>query len=313
MMLARVADSLYWLGRYAERAEHMARLAVVMLNATLDRTDAADQAARIAVAAVRAGPAPDYADALAAARALALDPESPTSVVASLASARENARQIRDQLTTESWERLNLLYLRATGLAAESAFATDAPEFLQRIIADLHQFKGAAEATMSHGEGWRFMLTGVYVERAQLMAQLLQVCFGGAGVGSVDDHLSLVSLLRMACALEPYLRVYTADINARFILEFLMFDEDFPRSIRFSTERIREYLGHLSAGREPGRHDPSRLAGRLNARLTYADIDEVEAGGAGPLLAAVLEDCVAVHKAIFETFVAYPLEMRLPA
>jgi uncharacterized alpha-E superfamily protein len=117
----------------------------------------------------------------------------------------------------------------------------------------------------------------------------------------------------MACALEPYLRVYTADINARFILEFLMFDEDFPRSIRFSTERIQECLGHLSAGRELGRHDPLRLAGRLNARLTYADIDEVEAGGAGALLAAVLEDCVTVHKSIFETFVAYPLEMRLPA
>jgi uncharacterized alpha-E superfamily protein len=313
MMLARVADSLYWLGRYAERAEHMARLAVVMLNTTLDRTDAADQAARIALAAVSDSSAPDYADALDAARVLALDRESSTSVVASLASARENARQIRDQITTESWERLNLLYLRATGIAAEAAFAADAPDFLQRIIADLHQFKGAAEATMSHGEGWRFMLTGVYIERAQLMAQLLKACFGGGRGGTVDDHVALVNLLRMACALEPYLRVYTADINARFILEFLMFDEDFPRSIRFSTERIQEYLGHLSAGRELGRHDPLRLAGRLNARLTYADIDEVEAGGAGPLLAAVLEDCVTVHKAIFETFVAYPLEMRLPA
>jgi uncharacterized alpha-E superfamily protein len=313
MMLARVADSLYWLGRYAERAEHMARLAAVMLNATLDRTDAADQAARIALAAVGDSEPPAYADAMDAARVLVLDRESAASVVACLASARENARQIRDQITTESWERLNLLYLRATGIAAEAAFAADAPDFLQRIIADLHQFKGAAETTMSHGEGWRFMLTGVYIERAQLMSQLLKVCFGSEPVGAVDDHVALVSLLRMACALEPYLRVYTADINARFILEFLMFDEDFPRSIRFSTERIQECLGRLSAGRDLGRHDPLRLAGRLNARLTYADIEEVEAGGAGPLLTAVGEECVAVHRAIHETFVAYPLEMRLPA
>lgn len=309
MMLARVADSLYWLGRCAERAEHMARLAAVMLNAALDRTDAADQAARIALAAVgdRAPPS----EALDAARTLVLDRDSATSVVVSLASARENARQVRDQITTESWERLNLLYLRATGAAAEAAFAFDAPDFLQHIIADLHQFKGAAEATMSHGEGWRFMLTGAYIERAQLIARLLKVCFDGRG--AVDDHVALVSLLRMACALEPYLRVYTADINARCILEFLMFDEDFPRSIRFSTERIQEYLTDLSRGRDLGRHDPARIAGRLNARLTYADMDEIEAGGAGDLLAAVSAECGAVHAAIHASFVAYPLEMRLPA
>jgi len=310
MMLARVADSLYWLGRYAERAEHMARLSAVMLNAATDRTDAADQAARIALASV--GDRAPMAEAMDAARALVLDRESSASVVASLANARENARQVRDQITSESWERLNLLYLRATGVAAEAAFTADAPDFLQRIIADLHQFKGAAEATMSHGDGWRFMLTGVYIERSQLIARLLNVCFGDSE-DAVDDHVALVSLLRMACALEPYLRVYTADINARCILEFLMFDEDFPRSIRFSTHRIQECLTELSGSREVGRHDPSRIAGRLNARLTYADIDEIESGGAGALLTAVSAECEAIHAAIRETFVAYPLEMRLPA
>ena len=310
MMLARVADSLYWLGRYAERAEHMARLSAVMLNAATDRTDAADQAARIALASV--GDRAPMAEAMDAARALVLDRESSASVVASLANARENARQVRDQITSESWERLNLLYLRATGVAAEAAFTADAPDFLQRIIADLHQFKGAAEATMSHGDGWRFMLTGVYIERSQLIARLLNVCFGDSE-DAVDDHVALVSLLRMACALEPYLRVYTADINARCILEFLMFDEDFPRSIRFSTHRIQECLTELSGSREVGRHDPSRIAGRLNARLTYADIDEIESDGAGALLTAVSAECEAIHAAIRETFVAYPLEMRLPA
>ena len=310
MMLARVADSLYWLGRYAERAEHMARLSAVMLSAATDRTDAADQAARIALASI-GDPAP-AAEAMDAARALVLDREGTVSVVASLANARENARQVRDQITSESWERLNILYLRTTVANAETAFTADAPDFLQRIISDLHQFKGAAEATMSHGDGWRFMLTGVYIERAQLIARLLNVCFGDSKA-AVDDHVALVSLLRMACALEPYLRVYTADINARCILEFLMFDEDFPRSIRFSTHRIQECLTQLSGGRDVGRHDPSRIAGRLNARLTYADIDEVESGGAGALLTAVSAECEAIHGAIRETFVAYPLEMRLPA
>ena len=93
----------------------------------------------------------------------------------------------------------------------------------------------------------------------------------------------------MACALEPYLRVYTADMQPRFILEFLLFDEDFPRSIRFCTARIEEHLAHLSRRRRRGgrRRRPDRLAGRLDARLKYADIDEVEAGGASAFLAAV--------------------------
>ncbi len=311
MMLARVADSLYWLGRYAERAEHVARLATVMLNAMLDQTDAADEAARIALAAVGERRAVDFGEVLEAARTLSIDRNDAASVVSSLSSARENARQVREQITTETWERLNLLYLRATGAAAETAFAADAPEFLQRIIADLHQFKGAADATMSHGEGWRFMLAGIYIERAQLIARLLAAGFG-AETGS-DDHVALVNLLRMGCALEPYLRVYTADINARSILEFLMFDEEFPRSIRFATERIQEHVARFSTGREPGRHDPLRLAGRLNARLAYADIDAIAGGGADELLAEVQAACEAINTAIFETFVAYPLEERLPA
>ncbi len=313
MMLARVADSLYWIGRYVERAEHLSRLASVMLNATLDRTDAGTQAAPLARAAIGdPEPAGDH-NPFEAARDLVFDRERSDSVVVSLSRARENARQVRDQITTETWERLNLLFLRATGPQAEHAFNSNAPDFLQEIIADLHLFKGAADATMSHGEGYRFMLTGVHLERAQLISRLLGVCFSGAQGQGIDDHLALVSILRMACALEPYLRVYTADLHARNILEFLLFDEEFPRSIRYATARLDEHLTHLSTGREIGRGDPSRLAGRLNARLCYTDVEDVEAGGASAILNSVELDCTGIHQAMFETFVAYPLEMRLPA
>ena len=313
MMLARVADSLYWLGRHVERAEHLARLSFVMLNATLDENDAGAQAAELARAALGAAEPETGDHPLAAARTLVLDRDGANSVVASLAHARENARQVRDQITTETWERLNMLYLRVTGVRAEQAFEADAPEFLQEIIADLHLFKGAADATMSHGEGWRFMVTGVHLERAQLIARLLRVCFSNGHGKLIDDHLALVSVLRMACALEPYLRAYTADLHGRYILEFLLFDEDFPRSIRYSTQRMQEHLTRISQGREIERGDPARIAGRLNARLTYTDVEDVEDTGAAAILAAVEAECAAINKAMFETFVAYPLEMRLPA
>jgi uncharacterized alpha-E superfamily protein len=313
MMLARVADSLYWVGRYVERAEHVSRLCSVMLNATLDRSDAAAQAAQIARAAVSAGDPNTDTPPLDLARLLTLDREVAGSVVMSLARARENARQVRDQITSESWERLNLLYLRATSGRAAGAFGADPPAFLAEIVSDLYLFTGAANATMSHGEGWRFMVTGMHVERALLMARLLKASIAGAHAPAPDDPLSLVTVLRMACALEPYLRVYTADINPRFILEFLLFDEDFPRSIRYATAHIEQHLSHLSRSRERGRADPLRLAGRLNARLAYADIETVADGGAEDLLSAVEMECNAIHQAMHDTFVAYPLEMRLPA
>jgi uncharacterized alpha-E superfamily protein len=313
MMLARVADSLYWIGRYIERAEHVSRLSAVMLNATLDRTQGAVQTGRIGLAALGEPDSGRANQTYLAAHDLALDRTDTGSVVVSLARARENARQVRDQITTETWERLNLLYLRITGAETERAFDDDPAGFLQEIIADLHLFKGAADTTLSHGEGWRFLLLGVHIERAQLIARLLEVCFSDGKTPAVTEPIALMSVLRMACALEPYLRVYTADINSRFILEFLLFDEDFPRSVRFCTARIQELLSHLGAELGVHRSDALRLAGRLDARLKYADVGEVEATGASALLAAVAAECSSIHEAIYATFVAYPLELGIPA
>ena len=312
MMLARVADSLYWVGRYLERAEHLSRVSTVMLNATLDRADLATQAAQIALAALGDAEPGRVVAPVDSARALVLDRDREGSVVVSLSRARENARQVRDQITTEVWERLNLLYLHVTDAKAKRVFNADAPGFLLDKIADLHLVMGAADATMSHGEGWRFMVAGVHIERAQLIARLLKVPFMKGPAPALDDHLVLVSLLRMACALEPYLREYTADVTARHILEFLLFNEDFPRSIRFCTARIEEHLTHLSRGREGHSGEPLRLAGRLNARLAYTVVADVEGAGAGALLTTVETECAAINRALYDTFVTYPLESRLP-
>ncbi|MBV9512091.1 MAG: alpha-E domain-containing protein [Caulobacteraceae bacterium] len=314
MMLARVADSLYWIGRYIERAEHLSRLSDVTLTATLDQNEAAIAVAGYALTAVGETERPlDGRTPVDAIHGLVFDRGEVSSVVISLARARENARQVRDQITTETWERLNLLYLRVTGDHAESEFSQRSSGFLHELIADLHLFKGAADATMSHGEGWSFLMLGVYLERAQLIARLLDACFGEkVDHAPLSDHLAQTAVLRMACALEPYLRAYTADIKPRSLLEFLLFNEEFPRSIRFSTSRIEDHLTRLARhGEAVGRAGPERLAGRLSARLKFADLDE----GQGPsaILGVVAAECLRIHHAIYETFVAYPLEQRLPA
>ncbi|HUO23612.1 MAG TPA: alpha-E domain-containing protein [Caulobacteraceae bacterium] len=318
MMLARVADSLYWIGRYIERAEHFARLSEVMLSTVVDQTDSARQAASIVLRAMgedEVDPDAALSYPIGAVRNITLDREEPGSILSSLAAARENARQVRDQITTETWERLNLLYLRITAPDAESWFLQNPTGYLSEIIADLHLFKGAADATMSHGEGWRFLALGVYLERAQLIARLLDVCFGDAAGGYLlNEHFAQLSVLRMACALEPYLRVYGAEIEQRHMINFMLFDSDYPRSIRFCSARIEEHLTALSGRIEPLEGPkPERLAGRLAARVEFADYDEIAEHGARAYLANVVAECARIHEAIYETFVAYPLEERLPA
>ena len=250
-----------------------------------------------------------------AALALALDRTDALSIYSSIARARENARQVRDQITTETWERLNLIYLRMNDPDATRSFEDGSQQFLHDTIADLHLFKGAGDATMSHGEGWSFLLLGVYLERAQLIGSLLEVVFGDNRKRKpVTDHFALTSVLRMGCALEPYLRVYTAEIQPRYILQFLTLDEDFPRSLRFCTQQIETHLAAIIRhSGMAGSVGPDRLAGRLRARLQYADMDEIEAQGASPFLKTVLDECSAVHRSLYDAFVAYPLEERLPA
>jgi uncharacterized alpha-E superfamily protein len=287
-----------------------------MLTATLDQNDTAVAVAQVAVQA--AGDPIQFLDGRStydAVHALVFDRDDDGSVVTSLAQARENARQVRDQITTETWERLNLLYLRVTDPQAEQAFAHASSSFMHSIIADLHLFKGALDATMSHGEGWRFLLLGVYLERAQLIARLLDVCFGDAAGGyPLDEHFAQLSVLRMACALEPYLRVYGAEIEHRHMITFMLFDPDYPRSIRFCAARIQEHLNALASRIEPLEGPkPDRLAGRLSARVEFADYAEIAEHGASAYLATVVAECARIHEAVYETFVAYPLEERLPA
>jgi len=114
--------------------------------------------------------------------------------------------------------------------------------------------------------------------------------------------------------MEPYLRVYTAELQPRLLMQFLLFDEEFPRSIRFSAAQVQTHLARLARytdGLDGPR--PERLAGRLSARLEFADFDEVAQAGASAYLATINQECARIHEAVYEAFVAYPLEMRLPA
>jgi uncharacterized alpha-E superfamily protein len=234
-----------------------------------------------------------------------------SSIHTAVFAARENARQVRDQITTEMWERLNRLYFRVRETATKGNFGQIAAGFFEETINDLHAFKGIVMGTMSHGEGFHFLSMGRSIERAQLIVRLLDLHFGDKQTAIGD--FGWVQLLRMCCGLEPYLRVKTANFRRDQIADFLVLDPYFPRSLRFCATTIAQHIGAVGTlADDRARETCTRLAGRLAARLDFALLDEVTGKNGQAFIAQVAEDCIAISEAVHAAFISYSLADRLP-
>jgi uncharacterized alpha-E superfamily protein len=313
MMLSRVADSFYWIGRYTERAEHACRVLQITLTAGLEAgTEEADLTTDRAMRALGAAPMAARMDAIEEARLLTFGGTGElSSIHSAVFAARENARQVRDQITTEMWDRLNRLYFRVRETASRPDFATLASGFFEEAINDLHAFKGIVSGTMSHGEGFHFLAMGRTIERAQLIVRLLDLHFGEKQA-TIGDF-GWVQLLRMCCGLEPYLRVKTANFRRDQIADFLVLDPYFPRSLRFCANEIAQHMeavGILAEAR--ARETCRRLSGRLAARLNFAVLDDVTGKSGQAFIGQVADDCIAISDAVHAAFISYSLADRLP-
>ena len=327
-MLSRVADSLYWMSRYLERAEHTTRLLDVNLNLMLD--ESAASAERRWQRVLQALGCPKdvkwQGDAYALVRKLTFDTESRNSILSLLIMARENSRHVREQISTEQWHRLNSLYLQVTRPemqrvreAGTMSMEPDQPtEFLQQVMEAVHQFQGVSDSTMSHGEGWQFIQVGRYIERATATAQLLEAyhdeLWGEALLEKHEgnEYLDWMGLLRSATAFEAYCKVYTADLTPERILEFLLLDAEFPHSLRFSIDAMQTALGLID--RESGgiRTEPlSRLGGRVQATLAYTSVEEIFDTGVVPYLKRIQAECAAIHSTIYNLYIDFPIQSAL--
>ncbi len=286
-MLSRVADSLYWMSRYLERAEHTTRLLDVNLNLMLD--ESAESAERRWQRVLLALGSPKgvtwEGDPYALVRKLCFDTEAKSSILSLLITARENSRHVREQISTEQWHRLNSLYLAVTlpGFnkpreAGTMAMEPELPtEFLTQVMEAVHQFQGVTDSTMSHGEGWQFIQVGRYIERASATAALLEAYHEELwGLGSAperpegNEYLDWMGLLRSATAFEAYCKVYTADLTPERILEFLLLDEEFPHSLRFSIDGLQHALEAIQ--RESGKVRGGRGAAVGGAAAGVAEL-----------------------------------------
>ena len=327
-MLSRVADSLYWMSRYLERAEHTTRLLDVNLNLMLDESPISAERRWHRVLRALGNPKeiPWKGDPYELVRKLSFDTNSRSSILSLIIMARENSRHVREQISTEQWHRLNSLYLAVTlpqhAKTSEPGTMSLEPElpteFLTQVMEAVHQFQGVTDSTMSHGEGWQFIQVGRYIERASATASLLEAyhddLWGEGPSERVEgnEYLDWMGLLRSATAFEAYCKVYTADLTPERILEFLLLDEDFPHSLRFSIDSLQCSLDNIQRESGKVRADSlRRLAGRLQGSLSYSGVEEILDGDIVAYLRTIQVQCREIHNTIYELYVDYSIQAAL--
>jgi uncharacterized alpha-E superfamily protein len=326
-MLSRVADSLYWMSRYLERAEHTTRLLDVNLNLMLDESPASAERRweRVLLALGNPRDIKWTGDPYTLTHELTFDTSHTGSILSCIIAARENSRHVREQISTEQWHRLNSLYLEVTRPQMQSDVRAEAllssteqqTEFLQRVMEAVHQFQGVTDSTMSHGEGWQFIQVGRYIERASATAMLVEAYHKDLWaphdhLPEGNEYLDWMGLLRSATAFEAYCKVYTADLTPERILEFLLLDEEFPHSLRFSIDSLQNALEAIQ--RESGKQRTvqlSRLAGRLQASLSFSRVDDILDQDVIAYLRGIQSQCRQIHETIFEMYVDYSIQAAL--
>jgi len=317
-MLSRVADSLYWMSRYLERAEHMARLIDVDLQLTLDQSlgPGSERWLRVFEALQVPVPAGERIESPRLAYTLTLERSNPSSIVSCIAAARENLRQVREQCSSEMWEQLNRLYLQVVGTTAAESWLQHSQLFFHGVQDGAHLFHGVTDSTMSHGEGWHYIQLGRYVERTQSLSTLIGSHFARrssslAQARDNDQTLEWVGLLRYCAAFEAYCKNYTAEVHPVWVAEFLLLSPDFPHSVRFSVDKVHAALRAVGELTERKADAPIRLAGRLRASLSFSQIEEIIADGLENYLRNIRSLCAQAHTAIHQIYFDYPIESAL--
>lgn len=328
-MLSRVADALYWTSRYVERAENVARFVNVNLDLMLDSPTAERPSWEPLVQTTGDNDwfhehYTDYSPQ-SVTRFLTFDAQYPNSIVASVRAARENARTVREVISREMWEAINALYLHVRGVHADGQQPEEMAPFYDGVKRAGIHFAGATDATLSQGEAWHFSRLGRMLERADKTSRILDVKyyillpeFGSGeflrakGEGSEEkrpsavttaiDQVGWTALLNSASALQMYRQKHHI-IAPREVAQFLLLDEDFPRSIRHCVRSMHTSL-HEITNNPVGSYktEAERLLGLLASQLDYARIDEIMDFGLHEYLDDLQERLNAIGNEISKRF-----------
>ena len=284
-MLSRIAESLFWLARYIERAEDTARILDVNYQMLLEQSQDSYHL-RWEPLIVMAGEEQLFRRLYSEVNAknvfefLAFRQDNPGSIVQCIAKARENARTIRDRISREMWEDINGLYHMVSRFDPREEIVAGPHRFCDKIKFGTHRFHGVTDATSPHDEGWQFLRIGWSLERAEMTSRLVDVQYQNLldelpTVGAPDNH-QWMAVLRSVGAFEAYHRQYHSSIEPEKVAGMLILNPQHPRSIRFSTTEVQSGLRAIS-GTGPGSYanEAERLAGKVVERLSYDRIEEI--------------------------------------
>ncbi len=254
-MLSRIADSLYWMSRYLERAGNTARLLEINLLYLLEAEDALPEVAQwkplLAISVSEDAYAACYGSSEITQRKviqfMTAERSNPSSIRSSLRLARENARVVRDRISKEMWEAMNQLWLQLERQLEAPPAPQGAPALYAEVRNGVARFHGLTLNTMMRGEGWAFYQLGTCLERADMTARILDVKYhlllpDLSMVGSPLDYYQWAALLRSLSGFEAYRRKYHAGLRPIDVTEFVILERDFPRSLLFCVERMDQAL-----------------------------------------------------------------------
>jgi uncharacterized alpha-E superfamily protein len=301
------------MSRYIERAENVARFVDVNLNLSLDSNDMDHEQWLPLVATT--GDHTDFTERYGMATRenvihfLAFDVENPNSIVSCLRFGRENARSVRESITSAMWEHMNSFYLMVNKMASQGIQKELSPNFFTDVRLASQLFVGITDSTMSHGEGWHFSRMGRMLERADKTSRILDVKYyillpQISDVGSPIDDIQWSAVLRSASAFEMY-RQRFGRIEPESIVDFLVLDREFPRAVNFCMMRAEESL-HAITGCPAGtfRNPAEQKLGQLRSRLSFLHVSDVIDRGLHEFVDDLQNRLNEVDEAIFNTFFA---------
>jgi uncharacterized alpha-E superfamily protein len=318
-MLSRTADNLFWMARYTERAENIARMLGVTMEASLlpQPVGRAEYGWRATLGVSQSQGQFDAEHRETSQKEIldfmVRDPGNPSSIVSCLHKARENARAVRGVLTTEVWEAQNATWLMLQRHLESDFVSRDPGRFFEWVKYRSHLSRGVIIGTMLKEESLYFIRLGTFLERADNTARILDVKFQGMPGGSgteaaandsvTADFYYWASLLRSVSGFEIYRKVYRDIITPQRVAELLILRADMPRSLAACMEEV---VSDLALVRNSASHDTERLAGKLHSDLKFARIDEILESGLHAYLTRFLDQILALGNGIGRDFLVPP-------
>jgi uncharacterized alpha-E superfamily protein len=314
-MLSRAADSLYWLARYLERAENIARIVSVGQRMSSVARSLGSGGNEWLSTLIATGCEPGFfakyseADQSSVIDYLVRDPDNPSSILSSIETARRNARAVRTALTTDMWDALNETWLDARNLQPDLTSSQGLLHFLDWVRERSLLFNGAYASTMLRNDAFYFTRLGTFIERADNTARILDVKYyvllpQHEGVGGALDYYQWQSILRSVSALRAYHWVYHDRLKPWLIAELLLLRPEMPRSLMACHDQIGQYLGLIADAYGGKRGEVHRLAGALHAMLRYGRIQDIFQSGLHEFLADFINRSVQLGGEISRFYLA---------